>query len=116
MPGASPVKHNVDAFLDHSDDYKLDDVEANLHKIHKEFIQFKESSSGSHFFLGQFLLASQLVTVTATSPFSFFFFFFSPTARRTTANSWSVATLPWKSVTWCRRPQPPWPTWPPPGR
>lgn len=42
MPGASPVKHNVDAFLDHSDDYKLDDVEANLHKIHKEFIQFKE--------------------------------------------------------------------------
>lgn len=42
VPGASPVKHNVDAFLDHSDDYKLDDVEAQLHKIHKEFIQFKE--------------------------------------------------------------------------
>lgn len=42
MPGASPVRHNVDAFLDHSDDYKLDDVEAKLHNIHKEFIQFKE--------------------------------------------------------------------------
>lgn len=44
VPGASPVKHNVDAFLDHSDDYKLDDVEAQLHKIHKEFIQFKENN------------------------------------------------------------------------
>eukprot|EP00438_Fugacium_kawagutii_P003611 Skav221988 [mRNA] locus=scaffold4787:24791:34067:- [translate_table: standard] len=42
VPGASPVRHNVDAFLDHSDDYKLDDVEAKLHNIHKEFIQFKE--------------------------------------------------------------------------
>eukprot|EP00913_Durusdinium_trenchii_P015696 g14751.t1 len=30
VPGASPVRHNVDAFLDHSDEYKLDDVESLL--------------------------------------------------------------------------------------
>lgn len=42
MPGAAPVKHNVEAFLEHCEDYKLDDVESRLHKMHKEFIQFKD--------------------------------------------------------------------------
>ncbi|CAE7854203.1 ftsH2, partial [Symbiodinium necroappetens] len=35
VPGAEVVKNNVDAFLDHSDSYKLDEVESELLKIHK---------------------------------------------------------------------------------
>ncbi|CAE7320441.1 VHA-a3 [Symbiodinium sp. CCMP2592] len=45
VPGAEVVKNNVDAFLDHSDSYKLDEVESELLKIHKEFIQFKENNA-----------------------------------------------------------------------
>ena len=92
VPGASPVKHNVDAFLDHSDDYKLDDVEAQLHKIHKEFIQFKEwlllilsiaALRWSDFINGE----GQTVRCVGGLLCMTFF------SRRTTANSWNVEML-----------------------
>lgn len=42
---AEVVQNNVDCFLDHSDSYKLDEVEARLKQIHKDFHQFKENNS-----------------------------------------------------------------------
>eukprot|EP00931_Biecheleriopsis_adriatica_P084446 TRINITY_DN5828_c0_g1_i1.p1 TRINITY_DN5828_c0_g1~~TRINITY_DN5828_c0_g1_i1.p1 ORF type:complete len:885 (+),score=170.25 TRINITY_DN5828_c0_g1_i1:224-2656(+) len=45
VPGAAVVNNNVDAFLDHADKYKLDDVEAQLKQIHQDFIQFKENNT-----------------------------------------------------------------------
>lgn len=92
VPGASPVKHNVDAFLDHSDDYKLDDVEAQLHKIHKEFIQFKEwlllilSIAAGFVNWSDFIYGELMCRAVMQLCLTFF-------SRRTTANSWNVEML-----------------------
>eukprot|EP00444_Apocalathium_aciculiferum_P003379 CAMPEP_0183402208 /NCGR_PEP_ID=MMETSP0370-20130417/13749_1 /TAXON_ID=268820 /ORGANISM="Peridinium aciculiferum, Strain PAER-2" /LENGTH=839 /DNA_ID=CAMNT_0025583755 /DNA_START=1 /DNA_END=2520 /DNA_ORIENTATION=- len=45
VPDAEVIKNNMDSFLDHSDDHKLDDVEARLKQMYKEFIQFKENNT-----------------------------------------------------------------------
>eukprot|EP00931_Biecheleriopsis_adriatica_P084447 TRINITY_DN5828_c0_g2_i1.p1 TRINITY_DN5828_c0_g2~~TRINITY_DN5828_c0_g2_i1.p1 ORF type:complete len:872 (+),score=171.41 TRINITY_DN5828_c0_g2_i1:68-2617(+) len=45
VPGAQVIKNNVDAFLDHADKYKLDEVESQLKRIHQDFIQFKENNT-----------------------------------------------------------------------
>jgi V-type H+-transporting ATPase subunit a len=44
VPGAEVVKSSVDSFLEHADEYKLDDLEARLKQIHQDFIQFKENN------------------------------------------------------------------------
>merc|ERR1719316_749906 len=45
IPEAKIVKDNLEDFLAHSNDYKLDDVEAQLKRIHTDFVQFKENNS-----------------------------------------------------------------------
>jgi len=45
VPGAEVVKNNVDIFLENAEDYKLDEVEARLMQIHRDFIQFKENNT-----------------------------------------------------------------------
>merc|ERR1719287_312954 len=45
IPAAHVEKDNLDDFLAHSDDYKLDDVEANLKRLYGDFVQFKENNS-----------------------------------------------------------------------
>jgi V-type H+-transporting ATPase subunit a len=45
IPAAYVIKDNLDDFLQHSDDYKLDDVEANLKRLYGDFVQFKENNS-----------------------------------------------------------------------
>jgi len=45
IPEAHIVKDNLDDFLEHASDYKLDEVEAQLKRIHLDFVQFKENNS-----------------------------------------------------------------------
>jgi len=45
VPGAEVIKNNMDSFLDNSDEYKLDELEARLKQIHQDFIQFKENNA-----------------------------------------------------------------------
>jgi V-type H+-transporting ATPase subunit a len=45
IPSAHVVKDNLDDFLAHSNDYKLDDVESRLKRIHEDFVRFKENNS-----------------------------------------------------------------------
>lgn len=45
VPGAEVIKNNVDTFLENSEDYKLDEVEARLKQIYADFIQFKENNT-----------------------------------------------------------------------
>jgi len=45
VPGLEVTKNNVSSFLENADEYKLDEVEAKLTQIHKEFIQFKENNA-----------------------------------------------------------------------
>merc|ERR1719316_2239748 len=45
IPEAQIVKDNLEDFLAHSNNYKLDDVEARLKRIHADFVQFKENNS-----------------------------------------------------------------------
>ena len=40
---ARVIKDQLDDFLEHSGDYKLDDVEAQLTKLHTDFVRFKDS-------------------------------------------------------------------------
>jgi len=44
IPSANIKTNNVDNFLDHEGDYKLDEVEARLADIYKHFTQFKENN------------------------------------------------------------------------
>eukprot|EP00418_Pyrodinium_bahamense_P090121 CAMPEP_0179025010 /NCGR_PEP_ID=MMETSP0796-20121207/7754_1 /TAXON_ID=73915 /ORGANISM="Pyrodinium bahamense, Strain pbaha01" /LENGTH=847 /DNA_ID=CAMNT_0020720997 /DNA_START=44 /DNA_END=2587 /DNA_ORIENTATION=+ len=45
VPGTEVIKNNVDSFLEHADDYKLDEVEARLKQIYQGFILFKENNA-----------------------------------------------------------------------
>mmetsp|Transcript_79796 Transcript_79796/g.258535 ORF Transcript_79796/g.258535 Transcript_79796/m.258535 type:complete len:839 (+) Transcript_79796:146-2662(+) len=45
VPDAEVIKNNVDSFLDHSEEFKLDEIEGRLKQIYQEFIQFKENNS-----------------------------------------------------------------------
>jgi len=45
VPGATVIRSSVDEFLDHSEEYKLDEVESQLKQIYKDFTQFKENNS-----------------------------------------------------------------------
>jgi len=45
IPVAHVVKDNLEGFLAHSNDYKLDDVETRLKRIHADFVQLRENSS-----------------------------------------------------------------------
>jgi len=44
IPGAHVEKDNLEDFLAHSNDYKLDDVEVSLKRIYAEFVEFKENN------------------------------------------------------------------------
>jgi len=39
------IQNNITSFLDNADKYKLDEVEARLKQIHRDFIQFKENNA-----------------------------------------------------------------------
>jgi len=45
VPGTEITSRNLDNFLEHADDYKLDDVEGELKTIYKNFTRFKENNS-----------------------------------------------------------------------
>jgi V-type H+-transporting ATPase subunit a len=45
IPEAHVKKDNLEDFLAHSNDYKLDDIEVSLKRIYGEFVQFKENNS-----------------------------------------------------------------------
>jgi len=45
VPHEEVIENNVTSFLENADKYKLDDVEARLKQIHREFIQFKENNA-----------------------------------------------------------------------
>eukprot|EP00927_Polykrikos_kofoidii_P059462 TRINITY_DN54611_c0_g1_i1.p1 TRINITY_DN54611_c0_g1~~TRINITY_DN54611_c0_g1_i1.p1 ORF type:complete len:880 (+),score=156.44 TRINITY_DN54611_c0_g1_i1:108-2642(+) len=43
VPGSNLISNNVDSFLDAASQYTLDDMEMNLKRIHRDFVQFKEN-------------------------------------------------------------------------
>lgn len=45
VPGATVIKNQVDSFLDNTNEYKLDEIEKDLKRIYKDFVQFKENNS-----------------------------------------------------------------------
>lgn len=45
VPGSKIIQNNVDNFLDHAEQYRLDDIEGKLTQTYKEFTQFKENSA-----------------------------------------------------------------------
>jgi V-type H+-transporting ATPase subunit a len=45
VPGAHVVKDNLEDFLAHASDYKLDDVEAALKRIHVDFVKFQDNNT-----------------------------------------------------------------------
>mmetsp|Transcript_60124 Transcript_60124/g.158159 ORF Transcript_60124/g.158159 Transcript_60124/m.158159 type:complete len:864 (-) Transcript_60124:297-2888(-) len=45
VPHDEVIQNNVTSFLENADKYKLDEVEARLKQIHREFIQFKENNA-----------------------------------------------------------------------
>jgi V-type H+-transporting ATPase subunit a len=45
IPGAEIQKDNIEDFLSHSDEYKLDDVESCVSRFYSDFVQFKENST-----------------------------------------------------------------------
>jgi len=45
IPEAEIEKENLDDFLVHANEYKLDDVESQLKRFHTDFVQFKENNS-----------------------------------------------------------------------
>jgi V-type H+-transporting ATPase subunit a len=45
IPSVHVLKDYLDDFLAHTNDYKLDDVESQLKRIHDDFVQFKENNS-----------------------------------------------------------------------
>jgi V-type H+-transporting ATPase subunit a len=44
IPNVEIVKDNVEDFLVHAEDYKLEDVEARLKRYYADFVQFKENN------------------------------------------------------------------------
>ena len=45
VPHEEVIENNVTSFLENADKYKMDEVEARLKQIHREFIQFKENNA-----------------------------------------------------------------------
>lgn len=45
IPEAHVEKDNLEDFLAHSNDYKLEDIEVSLKRSYNDFVQFKENNS-----------------------------------------------------------------------